>query len=429
MAPVYDDIHNSLASLDGGNVVLDFVDPDGSGTQPMTLAKRYLYGEAVDQILAQEDVTKTLGDASRTLWPLVDNLGSVRDLAKQDGTIAVHYIYDTYGNVTSGDTSLTRYLFTSRKLDTATDLQYNRARWYDAEVGRWISEDPIGFAAGDANLYRYVSNSPTNKIDPDGLEEQDLDAWRQQLRAAYEQAMREAAAQQQAEPPITRVPGVFGNSVHLNDGYFAGSPFGIPTVVCHGVTGTGRVGPPNSFRFPGGPGQLQNYQALRDTTASGVAGVGIGAGAYGGTAIGGPLVAQGGRAATARLMALLATRGREAIFLGSLTANQIQGLIASSGDRAVTLFTRLSQSPVANRALYTATNPNLCNQIRHAAGKTQLYAGRIPHDLFQRLRFDGFIRVEQTQMGNVVDKAYMISAEAMPLLQQYFEQTGGDGIP
>ncbi len=62
------------------------------------------------------------------LRPLVDSLGTVRDLAKQDGTIAVHYIYDTYGNVTSGDTSLTRYLFTSRELDTATDLQYNRAR-------------------------------------------------------------------------------------------------------------------------------------------------------------------------------------------------------------------------------------------------------------------------------------------------------------
>ena len=82
-------------------MVLDFVDPDGSGAQPMALAKRYLYGEAVDQILAQEDVTKTLGDAQRVLWPLVDNLGTVRDLAKQDGTIAVHYIYDSYGNVTS----------------------------------------------------------------------------------------------------------------------------------------------------------------------------------------------------------------------------------------------------------------------------------------------------------------------------------------
>ncbi len=173
---VYDDIRNGLASLDGGNVVLDFVDPDGSGGQSITLSKRYLYGEVVDQILAQEDLSKMLGDANRTLWPLVDNLGTVRDLAKQDGTIAVHYKYDSYGNVTSGDTPKTRYLFTAREFDTATDLQYNRARYYDATVGRWISEDPIGFAAGDANVHRFIGNGVTLAIDPSGLI-QDDDAW------------------------------------------------------------------------------------------------------------------------------------------------------------------------------------------------------------------------------------------------------------
>ena len=166
---VYDDIHNSLASLDGGNVVLDFVDPDGSGAQSMALSKRYLYGQAVDQILAQEDVTKDLSATDRVLWPLVDNLGTVRDLAKQDGTIAAHFMYDSFGNVTSGDTSMTRYLFTSREFDTDTDLQYNRARWYDAEVGRWISEDPLGFVAGDANVARYVGNGPDIYVDPTGL--------------------------------------------------------------------------------------------------------------------------------------------------------------------------------------------------------------------------------------------------------------------
>ncbi len=166
---VYDDIQNGLVSPDGGNVVLDFVDPDGSGAQSIALSRRYLYGEAVDQILAQEDLSKTLGDATRTLWPLVDNLGTVRDLAKQDGTIAVHYKYDSYGNLTSGDTSKTRYLFTGREFDIATDFQYNRARWYDARVGRWLSEDPLSFAAGDANVGRYVGNEVTGATDPSGL--------------------------------------------------------------------------------------------------------------------------------------------------------------------------------------------------------------------------------------------------------------------
>ena len=40
---------------------------------------------------------------------------------------------------------------------------------YDPTVGRFISEDPIAFEGGDANLYRYVGNSPTNFTDPLGL--------------------------------------------------------------------------------------------------------------------------------------------------------------------------------------------------------------------------------------------------------------------
>ncbi|NQT12929.1 MAG: hypothetical protein HQ582_09275, partial [Planctomycetes bacterium] len=41
--------------------------------------------------------------------------------------------------------------------------------WYDPDVGRFVSEDPISFAAGDANLYRYVGNSPVIYVDPSGL--------------------------------------------------------------------------------------------------------------------------------------------------------------------------------------------------------------------------------------------------------------------
>lgn len=40
---------------------------------------------------------------------------------------------------------------------------------YDPSVGRWLSEDPIGFEGGDANLERYVGNNPTNATDPTGL--------------------------------------------------------------------------------------------------------------------------------------------------------------------------------------------------------------------------------------------------------------------
>jgi uncharacterized protein RhaS with RHS repeats len=41
---------------------------------------------------------------------------------------------------------------------------------YDPKAARWLSQDPIGFDAGDPNLYRYVGNEPTNETDRSGLE-------------------------------------------------------------------------------------------------------------------------------------------------------------------------------------------------------------------------------------------------------------------
>ncbi|MFN6108378.1 MAG: RHS repeat-associated core domain-containing protein, partial [Planctomycetaceae bacterium] len=47
---------------------------------------------------------------------------------------------------------------------------FYRARWYDPRAGRFLSEDPLGFAAGDVNLSRYVGNGATLWVDPSGME-------------------------------------------------------------------------------------------------------------------------------------------------------------------------------------------------------------------------------------------------------------------
>jgi RHS repeat-associated protein len=78
--------------------------------------------------------------------------------------------YSGFGEITSeSGTGLDRYAYTAREWDSAAGLQYSRARMYDPKLGRWTSEDPIGFAAGDANLHRYVGNGPTGASDPSGL--------------------------------------------------------------------------------------------------------------------------------------------------------------------------------------------------------------------------------------------------------------------
>ncbi len=117
------------------------------------------------------------GTADLVQWTLTDHLNTVRDIAKYDPqtdttTVVNHLVYDAFGNVTSETNPAvdSLFLFTARPFDADTGLQNNLNRWYDAAVGRWLSEDPIGFAAGDGNLYRYVHNSPTFATDPIGLQ-------------------------------------------------------------------------------------------------------------------------------------------------------------------------------------------------------------------------------------------------------------------
>ncbi len=143
---------------------------------------RYLWGPGVDQLLAQEPSISvdggTVGDVDNVLWALTDHLGTVRDLVRYDSganevETVVHRTYDAFGNVTSESSPGAvdvLFGFTGRMYDQVTGLQNNLNRWYDAKVGRWISEDPIGFAGGDGNLYRYVNNQTTVLIDSIGLQ-------------------------------------------------------------------------------------------------------------------------------------------------------------------------------------------------------------------------------------------------------------------
>jgi hypothetical protein len=47
-------------------------------------------------------------------------------------------------------------------------LYYNWHRYYEPELGRYITADPIGLGGGDVNLYRYVGNRPLGRVDRTG---------------------------------------------------------------------------------------------------------------------------------------------------------------------------------------------------------------------------------------------------------------------
>jgi RHS repeat-associated protein len=156
-------------------ILLRFVEDD-QGVAHLT--NRYLHGPAVDQVLADEQYEITddpYNEEGDVLWALTDNLGSVRDLVSYDDVAGEtvmenHITYDAFGRTIAETVPGTNliYTYTGREYDPETGNYYYRARYYDPDTGRFLSEDPIAFAAGDSNLSRYVGNDPVNYTDPSG---------------------------------------------------------------------------------------------------------------------------------------------------------------------------------------------------------------------------------------------------------------------
>jgi RHS repeat-associated protein len=125
---------------------------------------RYLFGNKIDNILARWKPN------SGTAWYLGDKLGTIRDLVNATGTTINQIDYSAFGQIL-GQTSAAvdnRYTFTGRERDNAIGDYYYRARYYSSSVGKFTQFDPIGFASGDFNNYRYVLNRPNAATDAYG---------------------------------------------------------------------------------------------------------------------------------------------------------------------------------------------------------------------------------------------------------------------
>ena len=156
----------------GINALVEFDGSSGSD-----LSHRYLWSNQVDELFADEQVSSP-STAGNTLWAISDHLNSIRDIADYNEstgvtTIANHRTLTATGTVVA-ETNVAvdlLFAFTGKQLDNATRLQHNLFRWYDSELGQWISEDPMDFAAGDENLRRYVLNTVISRLDPLGLDD------------------------------------------------------------------------------------------------------------------------------------------------------------------------------------------------------------------------------------------------------------------
>ena len=116
----------------------------------------------------------TSAPTTSMFWTFADHQGTIRDIvsgnAADRGKVVEHRQYDSFGKILARTANAgVAFGYTGRPIDEKTGLSDYRARWYDANTGRFINEDPSGFAGGDTNLFRYVGNDPLDRIDPSGL--------------------------------------------------------------------------------------------------------------------------------------------------------------------------------------------------------------------------------------------------------------------
>lgn len=141
-----------------------------TGSPNVTQLYRGLYNELISMDEIQDD-----GSGSQ-YWFASDGLGSVAATTKQQGESAHEYFYDPYGQIidengqpedsSSWTDPDNHYLLTGKEWDEESTFYYFGARFYDAQVGVWITPDPY---RGEANIpltlhpYFYLGHNPPNQ--------------------------------------------------------------------------------------------------------------------------------------------------------------------------------------------------------------------------------------------------------------------------
>ncbi|MEW5743936.1 MAG: C1 family peptidase [Nitrospirota bacterium] len=147
---IYDAAGNLLAEADGNNVITRY----------------YLHGMGLIAMVEPS------APADRVYCYHFDAIGSTVGMTDESQTMVNRYAYDEFGTVANQQETVYQPFTFVGQFGVMTEpngYYYMRARYYDPQVGRFISEDPIGFDGGDINLYQYVGANPVNFTDPSGL--------------------------------------------------------------------------------------------------------------------------------------------------------------------------------------------------------------------------------------------------------------------
>ena len=147
------------------------MDPFGSGRFPHLMAS-YSDEDKEEYHAFGTNIDEPLGSASpdglRYLHQ--DGLGSITQISDSSGQMTGAASYAPFGTGSNSGSAMGPFSFTGRHQDTS-DLSYYRARYYEPEIGRFLTQDSWPGELerpSSQNKYTYVENNPVNFTDPSG---------------------------------------------------------------------------------------------------------------------------------------------------------------------------------------------------------------------------------------------------------------------
>lgn len=138
-------------------------------TTSCAVARAPLY-LAVLALIAAGGASSNASATTTTTYYYTDAQGSVLMTTDASGSPSANSDHKPYGATALGESG-NGPGFTGHVEDPESLLVYMQARYYDPDVGRFLSVDPDALAAGDVatfNRYAYVNDNPATRTDPSG---------------------------------------------------------------------------------------------------------------------------------------------------------------------------------------------------------------------------------------------------------------------
>ena len=170
----YNGLNHRVRKTGSGVVTTSFFNASWQELESVTSGTTtvYVWGQRyIDDLVLRDK-------GQERLYSIADPNWNVVALTNASGTVQERMRYDAFGKVTwldaafavkAGTGFVWNRTFTGQVLDGETGLMLYRNRFYHTGLGRFVSRDPIGYAAGDVGLYRYVKNVPIHISDSFGL--------------------------------------------------------------------------------------------------------------------------------------------------------------------------------------------------------------------------------------------------------------------